>query len=132
MGIQPTSQHAAIVTPEGDTAIKASAWGSLQNFHSAPCLRQSIGTGLLGGLGLGGLRFATHRNLSTAVTWGAVVGGLLAGTYWFVCRRSMYSAAFEEAALLQRVMAQDPDALREYQAKLLQRQRFEEEKVTSK
>jgi hypothetical protein len=128
MGIQPHGKDTAIVTHEGLRDSRSSLWDSVRSFHNAPCMKQTVGTGFLGGLSIGGLRYWTHRSVGTASTWGAVVGGLLAGTNWYVCRRAMYNAAFEEAALLQRVMAKDPEALREYSVKLQARgQRYGEQ-----
>eukprot|EP00966_Prymnesium_polylepis_P228744 5293703-Prymnesium_polylepis.1 len=110
---------AVIVTQEdGQRSAAGSVWESLFSFYRAPCLRQSLALGSAGGAGYGCLRYMTSRNLPTAATWGAVVGGLLAGSSWFVCRRAMYSAIYEETQLLQRVIAKDPAAIREYQAKL--------------
>lgn len=103
-----------VTTSEGE----ASVWDSLLTFHKAPCLKQSLALGSAGGVGIGSLRFATYRHVPSALTWGAMVGGLLACSSWFVCRRSLYSSVQEEVQLLQRVMAKDPEAIREYQAKL--------------
>lgn len=103
----------AIVVADGQRPANPSVVTSLSTFLSAPCLKQSLGLGLAGGAGLCALRFATSRNALQASTWGAVVGGLLAGTNWFVCRRAFYSAAIEEQRLLQRVQANEPEALKE-------------------
>lgn len=110
----------AVVINEGDrdAAKTASRWESLKTFHRAPCLRASVGMGVLGGIGIGGLRTLTGSSRRAAFTWGSVVCGLLSGTSWFTCRRAMYAAVQEEASLLQRVAAKDPDALMEYQRKL--------------
>ena len=113
--------QAIVTTNEGQRSAAGSVWESFLSFYRAPCLKQSVTLGFAGGIGIGTLRFTTSRNASAAGTWGAVVGGLLAGSTWFVCRRAMYASAYEEAQLLQRVMAKDPDAIREYQTKLEQR-----------
>ena len=47
-----------------------------------------------------------------------MVGGLLAATSWFSCRRSMYAQVREEANLLARIGEGDVKAMQEYQAKL--------------
>ena len=115
----------AIVVAEGDRemAQSAAAWQALFTFHRAPCLRESIGIGLAGGAGIGLLRHFSGSVARVAFTWGAVTGGLLSGTNWFVCRRAMYAKVSEEVALLARVQAGDADALREYQTKLEERAR---------
>ena len=123
---EPSSSRpdALVINQEDrEDARSASRWESLRTFHRAPCLLQSIGLGVSGGLGLGALRYMTYRNRRTAFTWGAVVGGLLYGTSWYVCRRAMYQRVEAEASLLQRVAERDPAALEEYQRKLEQRER---------
>ena len=107
-----------IVTNDGQRSAAGSVFESFLTFYRAPCLKQSLSVGFAGGVGIGCLRYFDSRHIPTAYTWGAVVGGLLYGTSWFVCRRALYEAQTAETKLLQRVIAQDPDAMREYQAKL--------------
>lgn len=115
----------AIVVNEGerDAHNAASRWEALMTFHRAPCLRQSVGVGLAGGVSIGGLRYFGGSGGRAAFTWGSIVGGLLAGTSWYTCRKRMYAVLQDEVSLLQRVAEKDPEALREYQRKLEARQR---------
>lgn len=110
----------AVVVSEGDreAAKTAATWEAFMTFHRAPCLRPSLGIGFAGGLGIGALRYLSGSSARAVFTWGSLVGGLLAGTSWFTCRRSMYAAVAEEAALLTRVQAGDAEALQEYQRRL--------------
>ena len=72
--------------------------------------------GLLGGLALGALRFATSRDPRSSITVGWTVCGLLYGTNWFVCRRAMYAGIKEEADVLNGVSLNDPEAIKRYLA----------------
>jgi hypothetical protein len=110
----------AIVVGDGqrESAKWAALWEAARSFHNAPCLRPSLTMGAAGGLGLGMIRYLSGSGIRAAGTWGGVVTGLLAGTSWYTCRRSMYSSIQEEAALLNRVSAGDAEALQEYQRRL--------------
>ena len=88
----------------GDTDRWASLKESLLTFHRAPCLGSSLGSGVVGGVGLGALRYYGARDLRAAGTWGAVAGGLLCASNWYVCRRTMYRSVHEETALLQEIV----------------------------
>lgn len=129
----PLGSKDAIVINEGEreAAKSNSRWQSLKSFHRAPCLWPSLGIGGAGGIGLGGLRYLGGSSGRVAFTWGSVVAGLLSGTSWYTCRRSMYSRQVEEVNLLQRVAARDPEAMRDYQRLLEERSyqaRLEKEK----
>ena len=117
-GSQDQVDPSVIVTNDGQRSAAGSVYESFLSFYRAPCLKQSLTVGFAGGIGIGTLRYFDARHFPTAYTWGAVVGGLLSCTSWFVCRRAMYEAQTAETQLLQRVIAQDPDAMREYQARL--------------
>ena len=110
------------MSAEGVADPKRNArWKALATFHRAPCLSQTVVTGAAGGIAIGALRYAGGHAAVAALTWGAVVGGLLSGTQWFVCRREMYATVAADAALLQKAQT-DPEALREYQARVQRRQ----------
>ena len=79
--------------------------------------------GITGGTALGAMRYLSSLNRKTAFTWGAVVGGLLYGSNWYVCRRAMYAAIQQEAQLLQRVQSGDVEAMEEYRRIMEERQR---------
>lgn len=111
----PVVSPDAIVRTEDEPS---SVWNSLQTFYRAPCLKSSLALGAGGGLALGTLRRFSGSAPKAAFTWGCVVGGLLAGTSWYTCRRSLYNAAMEEIELMQRVSARDPGALEEYRQRL--------------
>ena len=110
----------AVVINEGDRemAKSNSRWQSLKTFHRAPCLAPSIGIGAAGGMSIGGLRYLGGSGGRAAFTWGSAVAGLLAGTSWYTCRRSMYKRQIDDINLLQRVAVKDPEAMLEYKRKL--------------
>ena len=91
-------------------------WQSLRTFYSAPCLAQSVLLGIGGGAGIGALRALGPgpRSPRNAWTVGCVVGGMLYGSSWYVCRRALWASRREEQQLLQRVNQGDPEALQEY------------------
>ena len=119
---QPTvlsSSDARVITDHNREAVESqNLWFALQTFHRAPCLRESVVTGLLGGLALGALRFATSRDPRSSITVGWTVCGLLYGTNWFVCRRAMYAGIKEEADVLNGVSLNDPEAIKRYLAQV--------------
>jgi hypothetical protein len=126
----PAADRPPLLTPDDvhvdQEARKAQTrWDALQSFHRAPCLRPSIGMGALGGLGIGMIRFLGGAGGKAAFTWGSVVGGLLAGSSWFTCRRTMYARmpGDDDSALIGRLQTGDKAALLEYQAKLQERER---------
>ena len=45
------------IVDEGELRRSEARWRALQSFHRAPCLRQSLALGALGGLGIGMLRY---------------------------------------------------------------------------
>lgn len=106
----------AIVVQDGDRTAQASnaKWDAIWTFYKAPCLKQSLGMGGAGGSAIGALRLMTGSGSVAAFTWGAAVAWALAGSTWFVCRRSLYSAAQHEITLLERAQAGDGAALNEY------------------
>ena len=112
-----SSSDARVITDNNREAVESqNLWFALQSFHRAPCLRESALTGLLGGLALGALRFATSRDPRSSITVGWTVCGLLYGTNWFVCRRAMYVGIKEEADVLNGVSVNDPEAIKRYLA----------------
>lgn len=115
----------AIVVSDSDrmAAEAASWWYSLATFYKAPCLRDSVLSGAVGGTAMGVLRFFSTRDRRTALTFGASVAGLLAGTNWFVCRRAMYMNIKEESNVLNRAVAGDPEAVKEYSKRMQERER---------
>tara|TARA_B110001452_G_scaffold65032_1_gene51771 strand:- start:211 stop:732 length:522 start_codon:yes stop_codon:yes gene_type:complete len=115
----------AIVVSDSDrmAAEAASWWYSLATFYQAPCLQNSVFAGTVGGFGMGALRFFSTRDGRTALTLGASVAGLLAGTNWFVCRRAMYMGIKEESNVLNRAVAGDPEAVKEYSKRMQERER---------
>mmetsp|Transcript_4667 Transcript_4667/g.9102 ORF Transcript_4667/g.9102 Transcript_4667/m.9102 type:complete len:140 (-) Transcript_4667:211-630(-) len=113
------SADARVITEDNREAVeRQNVWLALQSFHRAPCLKESALTGLLGGLALGALRFATTRDPRTSITVGWTVCGLLYGTNWFVCRRAMYAEIKEEAEILNGVSTNDPEAIKRYLAQV--------------
>jgi hypothetical protein len=114
-----SSSDARVITDSNREAVESqNMWLALQSFHRAPCLRESALTGLLGGLALGALRFATSRDPRSSITVGWTVCGLLYGTNWFVCRRAMYVGIKEEADVLNGVSVNDPEAIKRYLAQV--------------
>jgi len=94
-------------------------WRTVSSFVNAPCLRPSLGTGAVGGLGIFALRYFGSRSLISSATWGAGVFGLTAGASWTVCRRAMYAKIQEEEEALN---MRDPRALMKHGEKLKARQ----------
>eukprot|EP00965_Chrysotila_dentata_P221351 6192335-Pleurochrysis_carterae.AAC.1 len=86
----PDEPAAVVVNDEDrEQAKRETRWKALMTFHHAPCLAQSVGLGVAGGTSIGVLRYLTSKQPMNALNWGAVVGGLLYGSTWFVCRRAI-------------------------------------------
>uniref|UniRef100_A0A7S4B0F3 Cytochrome c oxidase assembly protein COX20, mitochondrial n=1 Tax=Chrysotila carterae TaxID=13221 RepID=A0A7S4B0F3_CHRCT len=119
----PDEPAAVVVNDEDrEQAKRETRWKALMTFHHAPCLAQSVGLGVAGGTSIGVLRYLTSKQPMNALNWGAVVGGLLYGSTWFVCRRAMYKSIEEEAKLLSGVAQNDAAAIREYAKRVHERQ----------
>ena len=109
------SKDAVVVTDDGRMGAEAQAWWvSLFTFHRAPCLRESVLTGVMGGGSLGVLRFLHSRDPRTAFVFGYTVTGILSATNWFVCRRAMYENIKEESNVLNRAVQGDAEAIKQY------------------
>jgi hypothetical protein len=78
------------------------AFGS---FTNAPCLKESIGWGVGGGVTVAALRYTQQRGRPLAATRaifnGLVVLGLTSGVAWMVCRRDVHA---QQGPLVQKLL----------------------------
>lgn len=69
---------------------------AIDSFPNAPCLKESVGWGVGGGLSIAALRYVQQRGHPLAATRsvfaGAIVFGLTSGVAWMVCRREMHAS----------------------------------------